>query len=261
MTVTMPHSRPRPRALIAAGLALALLAGCDSDTSVSPTPIPPIGQVVITPDSVRVDVGDTYMFSALVLDTLGAPVSGTSVAWSTGNNQVFTVSAGGVVHGVGEGRAPLYAELGGRRDTASVTVTFARPGWYVQYRDAGLMDFNGIGFHSDGRTGIAVGGFGRIVRTADAGATWSAGGGNTSFTLRAVCFTTATEAWAVGFNGTVLRTTNAGANWTRLANVGASENLFDVHFATPDTGWIVGGNGVILSTFDRGEHWQRQNPT
>ena len=263
MTVTMPFPHPRHRVPLAAGaaLAVALLAGCSSDNSVAPTPPPPISAVVITPDSVGIQVGDSYPFSGVAYDTLGDPVSGFSISWTTGNSQVFTVGGNGIVHGVGEGLAPLYAELGGRRDTAWVSVRFTQPGWNVQYRDAGLMDFNGIGFHRDGRTGAAVGGLGRIVRTSDAGVTWSSGVSNTSFTLRAVCFTSATEAWAVGFNGTVLRSTNSGATWVRQTNVGASENLFDVHFATPDTGWVVGSNGVVLRTFDRGEHWDRQNPT
>jgi photosystem II stability/assembly factor-like uncharacterized protein len=260
-TMTFPQLRLHPRTAAGAAIVLAFLAGCSSSNPVAPPPIPPISAVEVTPDSAAVDVGDSFQFGAVAYDTLGAPVSGVSLSWTSGNTEVFTVNSGGMVRGMGEGSAPLYVELGGKRDTAWVVVTSTQPGWYVQYRDAALVDFNGIGFHADGRTGAAVGALGRIVRTDDAGVTWTTGVSNTSFTLRAVCFTSSTEGWAVGFNGTVLRTTNGGAAWTRITSVVASENLYDVHFATRDTGWVVGANGVILRTFNRGSTWQRQNPT
>ena len=259
MTATMPSPCTAVRTVAGLAIALGLIAGCSSNP-MAPAAIPPISAVAISPDSATLVVGGSFQFGGGALDTLGSPVS-EPLHWSSGNAEVFTVNAGGTVRGVGEGSAPLYAELGGKRDTSWVVVRFAAEGWYVQYRDATLADFNGVAFHTDGRAGIAVGGTGRIVRTRDAGATWTNGVSNTSFTMRAVCFTSATEAWAVGLGGTVLRTADAGATWTRLNNVGASENLFDVHFATRDTGWVVGANGVILRTFNRGSSWQRQSPT
>jgi len=242
-----------PGGPLAALFALAALAsGCDKSSPLAPRV--PVSAVVVSPAVDTVGVGGAAQFTAVVYDTSGNPTSGAAVRWTSGDTGIFTVNSLGRVQGVGEGTAPLFAEAGSQRDTASVTV-LPGGGWFVQ-ASATPADLHGVFFRPDGRSGWAVGEAGVVVRTTDAGVTWARQTSSTSFTLHGVWFTSATEGWAVGTSGTVLRTTNAGVTWTRLLNVGQGESLMDVHFATPDTGWVVGASGLILRTFDRGASWQ-----
>jgi photosystem II stability/assembly factor-like uncharacterized protein len=232
--------------------ALFLMAGCDTNSPTAPTI--PLSRVVVAPPQDTVQVGATIRFTATAYDTLGAPAPGISFRWTSANPSIFSVNGVGTVLGVGEGTAALFVEAGGRRDTAWVTV-FPDTGWFLQPSGTS-NELNGVFFQPDGRSGVAVGAAGAIVRTSDAGATWQRPASGTGFTLNGVWFTTPSEGWAVGNSGTVLRTTDGGASWSRLTNVGVGDALNDVWFATRDTGWVVGAAGLVLRTFDRGASWQ-----
>lgn len=260
------RSRARfARALLLPAAAALFLAGCGEDSPVAPEPpLPPLSRVVIALGADTLVAGDTLavgqslQFSATVYDT-GNAVVATSVAWSSSNPGVFTVNGAGRVTGAGEGGALLVARAGDRRDTVALLVLPAAGGWFVQTSNSSRT-LNGVHFAADGRTGVAVGDAGEVLRTSDAGATWTRVPSNTAFNLNAVRFTTASEAWAAGNNGTLLRTTNAGATWSVVAS-GTSDALHGLWFATRDTGWAVGANGTVLRTFDRGASWQKLNPT
>ena len=66
----------------------------------------------------------------------------------------------------------------------------------------------------DANTATVVGSGGAILRTTDAGATWSAQPSGTTAYLSAVCFTDIYTGTVVGSNGAILRTTDGGATWT-----------------------------------------------
>jgi len=239
--------------IAALGIALALLAGCESDNTVAPIPSgPPLSAVVVNPVTDTLQVGQTRQFHAQAYDTLGAPTSA-SFQWASTNTGVFTVNAAGIVNARGEGLAGLIVSAGGRSDTATVFV-YPDTGWVLQPGSG--SNLNGVFFLPDGRSGWAVGDGGRVIRTTDAGANWISEIANTAFNLNAVWFTSASEGWAVGDVSTVLE--RAGSGWTRVASAGAiGENLNDVVFATPDTGWVACSNGTIARTFDRGATWQK----
>ncbi len=240
-------------------IAVSLVSGCSTTNPAAPViPLPPLSAVVVTPATDTLQVGQNAQFNAAALDTLGALVGSASFSWSATNSAVATVSSTGRVAGVGEGVTLIIAEAGGKRDTAIVSV-YTRSGWYTQTSNTS-SNLNGVFFHTDGRTGWAVGDGGRVVKTSDAGKTWATQTSNTAFNLQSVWFTSATEGWAVGNNATVLHTLNGGNSWTPVSP-GASENLQDVIFATRDTGWAVGSSGAVLRTFDRGGTWTRLHPT
>ncbi len=239
---------------------LALIVGCDTKSPTQPVPASNAILVVVSPDADTVAVGSSVSFTAVAYDSDGvAPEA--PISWSSSNPSVFTVSVSGRVTGVGEGVAFLFVRSGVARDTAIVVVEPSVSGWYAQVSNANGANLNGVHFHTDGRTGWAVGDAGKILRTLNAGATWAIQNSGTSFPLQGVWFTSASEGWAVGGNGTVLHTVNGGGVWTRSLNVPASEVLYDVQFATRDTGWVVGASGVVLRTFDRGASWQVLHPT
>jgi photosystem II stability/assembly factor-like uncharacterized protein len=233
-------------------LGLLVLAGCGKDSS--PTaPAVPLSRVTVTPAADTLRIGELAQFTATAYDTLGNPVA-SGFHWTSGNLAIFTVTNGGRVRGVGDGTAPLLVEAGGARDTAWVTVV-PDTGWFQQASGT-TLELNAVYAQADGRNVVAVGAGGTIVRTTDAGATWTRPPSSTLFTLNGVWFTTATEGWAVGNGGTVMRTVNGGQSWARITTVGVSDALFDVWFATPDTGWAVGAAGLVVRTFDRGATWQ-----
>ena len=98
----------------------------------------------------------------------------------------------------------------------------------------------------DANRGVAVGVGGTIIRTTDAGLTWSLQASNTTNSLRAVRFNSSTgEGIAVGTSGTILRTTDAGISWTTESS--PTTQILNCVSPTGDTGWTVGGgNGTIL---------------
>jgi photosystem II stability/assembly factor-like uncharacterized protein len=238
--------------VVAACLALALLAGCDSDQTTAPVPAPPLSKVVVSPDADTLQVSQTRQFIAQAYDTLNAIISA-PFTWTSSNTAVFTVNTSGIVTARAEGAADLVVSSGGKSDTAKVFV-YPDTGWVLQ--PAGGSNLNGVFFLPDGRTGWAVGDGGRIVATTDAGATWNTQIGFTSNNLNAVWFTSASEGWAVGDANTLLKYTNG--TWARIT-VSIGVPLNDVCFATPDTGWIAGDNGTIARTVNGGDTWIKTN--
>jgi len=84
---------------------------------------PPVGAVLVSPPTASLSVGNTAQFSVVVQDTAGNPLSGRTVTWTSSNNGVASVSATGLVTGVGAGSATISATSGGKSGTAMVTVT------------------------------------------------------------------------------------------------------------------------------------------
>ena len=80
-------------------------------------------QLTVTPGTATLTaVGRTVQLSAEVLDQLGRPLSGVSVAWSSGEASVATVDANGLVTAAGNGEATITAAAGGASGTALITV-------------------------------------------------------------------------------------------------------------------------------------------
>jgi hypothetical protein len=87
-------------------------------------PVAPVASVEVSPGSASVAVGSTVQLTAAVRDAGGEPLTGRPVSWETDAPQVATVSAGGLVRGVGAGGpATIRATSEGKTGTASVTVT------------------------------------------------------------------------------------------------------------------------------------------
>lgn len=113
-------------------LALATLlavAACSGGTPTAPPPPPPppppptpVATVLVQPEAVTLAPGQTTTLSATPRDAGGAPLSGRTITWATGNASVATVSAAGVVTAVAAGSALISATSEGRTGTAQVTI-------------------------------------------------------------------------------------------------------------------------------------------
>lgn len=260
MPIVRPISTVVRRAL-APGLAALVLgvAGCSSNTLAPPPPLPPLSRVEVVPDGDSLAVGGTRLFVATAYDTANAAVGGASFAWTSSDNGVVTVATNGLATARGEGVAWVVATAGGRSDSAMVYV-YTRNGWYTQTSNT-TRNLYGVFFQPDGRTGFAVGALGTLLRTLDAGATWTVLTSGTSNDLQSVWFTSASTGWIAGNGGVVLKTVNGGASWARDLTVGASENLMCVRFAGANHGWFVGAGGVVVRTANGGATWSRTHPT
>jgi photosystem II stability/assembly factor-like uncharacterized protein len=236
-----------------------MFTGCSCGTNTVAPPLPPLSAVQITPPLDTLVVGGQRQFTAVALDTNSVVVAGAAIGWSSGDPGVITVSSSGLVTAVGEGVTQVIASAGGLADSATVAVFF-QPGWYAQPSGT-TSNLWGAFFLPDGRNGWAVGDAGTIVHTTNAGASWATQVSSTSFSLRAVWFTSDQVGYAAGFGGTVMRTQNAGVSWSRITTLAASENLNDICFADAAHGWTVGANGVIARTDDGGATWTKSFPT
>lgn len=94
--------------------------GHSGSASVTVTQIP-VASVEVTPASANLAPGGVVQLTAVARDIDGSIVSGRSVAWSTSNAQVATVSAGRVT-AVAVGSAQVVASVEGHSDTAMITV-------------------------------------------------------------------------------------------------------------------------------------------
>jgi hypothetical protein len=99
-------------------------------TPPAPTPTPtPVASVVSTvalsPSTNTLNPGATFQITASLQDSTGASLTGRSVAWSSSNLTIASVSSSGVVAGVAPGSATITASSEGKSATASVTVANA----------------------------------------------------------------------------------------------------------------------------------------
>lgn len=75
------------------------------------------------------------------------------------------------------------------------------------------------------------------------GGSWSAASSPTSFALRAVSGTSASDAWAVGDAGTIVH--YDGTSWSTVSS-GTGQNLLGVWAASPTEAYAVGVNNTVL---------------
>jgi photosystem II stability/assembly factor-like uncharacterized protein len=105
---------------------------------------------------------------------------------------------------------------------------------------------------------VAVGDYGVVLLSDDAGATWrQAREVHTRDTLTAAAFVDARHGFAVGHGGTVLRTQDGGETWTLAFAAGSDVALLSVAFADAQNGRAVGAFGYAIGTRDGGVTWQR----
>ena len=101
---------------------------------------------------------------------------------------------------------------------------------------------------------FVVGDAGTIVKTTDAGMTWSPLTSGTTNALHDVYFFDATQGVAVGEQGLILRTTDGGAGWQGVTS-GVKDALRSVSFS--GVNGISGGDSqTILYSTDAGASWQ-----
>ena len=109
-------------------LWLVVAAACGGDSAEPPPP----PRIVVTPGSVEAHTsGQTFQFSARVIDSRGNAVSGATVAWTSSSDSVATVSPSGLATVVGQGRATITARVETASGSASI-VADLKPGALIK---------------------------------------------------------------------------------------------------------------------------------
>ncbi|MEI6172471.1 MAG: YCF48-related protein [Bacteroidota bacterium] len=111
---------------------------------------------------------------------------------------------------------------------------------------------------TDSLTGYAVGGYGTILRTTDAGVNWQQVPGITSMALSSITGLKNGWLFAVGLNGTIIKSVNQGESWQKVPLETGFDtiHLNDVVFYNNDTGYIAGNHHTILRSTNGGSSWQ-----
>ncbi len=103
--------------------------------------------------------------------------------------------------------------------------------------------------------GWAIGEGGKILKTTDAGTTWSNHPSPTTNDLFGIHFISPSIGFIVGAQGTIYKTTNGGTNWIYSTPI-TSSILYNIYFYNSNLGWIVGTSGKILATTNGGTTWE-----
>jgi len=111
-------------------------------TTAPPPPVTPVlTDIIVTPASTSLDVGNTQQFTAVAKDQNGNTMSGVAFSWTSSNTNVMTVS-NGLVRAVAVGAAVLRVSSGTVRDSAAVTVTQAPPPGSYATPDIAFTNFD-----------------------------------------------------------------------------------------------------------------------
>jgi photosystem II stability/assembly factor-like uncharacterized protein len=119
---------------------------------------------------------------------------------------------------------------------------------------------NDIAF-SDDVTAVAVGTKGTILRSNDAGATWTRQDIGDEVHFYNVAFADADNGLAVGQegrDGIIYRTTDGGETWYRV-NVRLNTLHLGVCYSSQSNAYVVGTDGVIVRSTDGGVTWEHQD--
>ncbi|MBV1800591.1 YCF48-related protein [Siccirubricoccus sp. G192] len=118
------------------------------------------------------------------------------------------------------------------------------------------LDIQALAIAPDGRTALATGSDGTLLRSTDAGTTWAPVAAGSRAELRALAIAPGGRtALAAGRDGTLLRSTDAGATWAPVA-AGSRAELYALAIA-PDgrTALATGSDGTLLRSTDAGATW------
>ncbi len=131
----------------------------------------PVATITIAPTTLTVGVAASAPLVATLSDSLGTTLTGRTIAWSSSNAAVATVSASGLVTGVATGSVSITAASEGKSASVPVTVipnpalTFSASGRVVEA--AGAPGISGARVTARDASAAII-----ATTTADAGGNW-----------------------------------------------------------------------------------------
>jgi photosystem II stability/assembly factor-like uncharacterized protein len=152
----------------------------------------------------------------------------------------------------------VCALLGGAQLAHAAPVSVGHSGW--SWGDPRPQGNSLQGLDFAGARGYAAGGFGTLLRTDDAGETWTGVSTGLTDALRQV---RAIDANTVVIGGAcaLRRSDDGGQSFTRLPWTSSDEScpspIVSFHFPSPSTGYLLTENGSVFKTADGGNTFSR----
>ena len=116
----------------------------------------------------------------------------------------------------------------------------------------------------DASTFWAVGSFGKIIKSPNAGESWVIQPSPVHSSLQSVVAWNKQDALAVGDNSIIIRTSDGGAHWSEVHDVPQASSEFNklIKATISPTGdvWVVGEQATVLVSRDKGSTWTRVAP-
>lgn len=140
------------------------------------------------------------------------------------------------------------------------TLRIEPPVWKNVYSTTSYNYLNDVEFTTPLK-GIAVGNYGQIVHTMDAGDSWQALTPVTNNDFTDIEFVTPEIAYVCGSKGGLYKTTDGGASWINKTFL-PTYNHNELFFLSKDTGYVISYDptnysyaAYIHKTTDGGDHW------
>ncbi len=119
-----------------------------------------------------------------------------------------------------------------------------------------ITSLNTIDF--SGNTGLACGTSSVVLKTTDAGYTWSQVSAGVGSGFNDIAFTGTNTAITVGNNGIIRFSSNAGSTWSTVPS-GISATLNAISYTGNGIVYIGGSNGTLLKSTNSGNSWSLVN--
>jgi len=135
-TVVWASSAPQVATVNSSGQVTGVAAGSATVTgtvegktgsSAITVTVIPVAAVAVSPGSAALDVGQSASLTAVTTDANGNTLTGRTITWSSANTSIATVTAAGLVKGIGAGTTTINATSEGKTGTAQVVVTATTP--------------------------------------------------------------------------------------------------------------------------------------
>ena len=153
---------------------------------------------------------------------------------------------------------------------AGATTALAQKGWVASRIAPAKQELNTV-FFLDSKRGWAGGDDGFLIRTEDAGVTWTNQRVETKDAINDIYFRDKERGYLIAGNA-IFKTDDNGIRWTEARRFapaefeGATVELYCIRFSSKKKGWVVGSiskrdrviDSILIHTDDAGETWQRK---
>jgi len=130
-TVTWTSSNAATAPVSSAGVVTGLVAGGPfvltatsegRSANAQVTVLAPVSTIVVAPPTAQVPVGGTLQLTATLMDAQGNTLLGRTVAWTSTNGNIATVSAAGLITGATSGSVTITATSEGKSGSAQLII-------------------------------------------------------------------------------------------------------------------------------------------
>ena len=113
-------------------------------------------------------------------------------------------------------------------------------------------------YFTESNTGWIAGNLGALIKTTDAGESWTISQTNTNTLLLKVHSFNGQTVIVTGYDGLILRSTDGGETFLQITS-GVTSDLWGVQMLNDTVGFVCGLNQTLLKTADAGQSWQPVN--